>query len=440
MITKATGERAAAHSTRRNFGYLLAGRIVAALTNFAVLAILARELGSAALGILVLLHSYSIVLKELVSFKPEEAVVKFGVACVDSGDHHRLKQLLRRCLRLDVIAASISSFAVIALAGPAGHIAGWQSQHFDIALVFGGVLLLSGTGTGKGVLRLNGHYAELGLATALGPLLRLLATALVVIHGGGLFNFALAWAAGMAIEYLLINGFAWRSYRRTQPRSVASEDVEQRSQEFTGLRRFLWVTYWQSSLDLLPSHLPVLMIGGMLGSTDAGLFRIAWEIAQLLAKPAMLLRSAVLPDLARLWRDADPAFIRLCLKSAALVSAPAVALALVVQFAGAPLVDLILGQGYEAMVPLLALLAMAAAVEVASATLRPAGYVSNTSDAMLWIQVGATVVYFVAFIFLTRLTGLSGPGWAALLSRSLEGLLALWVMVIAWLNHRRRPC
>ena len=53
-----------------------------------------------------------------------------------------------------------------------------------------------------------------------------------------------------------------------------------RMAEFSGLRQFLWITYWQSNVDLIPKHGSIMLAGVLLGPTDAGLLRLArqWQV------------------------------------------------------------------------------------------------------------------------------------------------------------------
>jgi O-antigen/teichoic acid export membrane protein len=68
-----------------------------------------------------------------------------------------------------------------------------------------------------------------------------------------------------------------------------------------GIWRYVFGTQLASTLDLPATHLPVLVVGGVLGPSAAGLYRIANEFASVLLKPgAKLFGRAIYPDLARL--------------------------------------------------------------------------------------------------------------------------------------------
>ena len=61
-----------------------------------------------------------------------------------------------------------------------------------------------------------------------------------------------------------------------------------------------------STLDLSGTHLPILFVGGVLGPSGAGLYRVAKEFASVLLKPSTkIFGQAIYPDLARLSAQGD---------------------------------------------------------------------------------------------------------------------------------------
>ena len=59
---------------------------------------------------------------------------------------------------------------------------------------------------------------------------------------------------------------------------------------------------------------------------------------------------------------------------------------------------------------------IAAAIELAGATLRPAGYAINKATAMLWLQIINTVLLFSLMVAGAELYGLQGVGAASCVS------------------------
>jgi hypothetical protein len=82
----------------------------------------------------------------------------------------------------------------------------------------------------------------------------------------------------------------------------------------------------------------------------------------------------------------------------------------------------------------LSLLLLAASFDLASAPLRAAAYAMGRAGTVLNIHIGGIVTYLSMFFLLTPLTGLTGPGLAAVLASLLA--LSLTARLVAKLSAR----
>lgn len=87
-----------------NFGFLIRGRGIAAVMLFAITAILARALGPAEFGMVVLIQTYALLTRGLLNFQLFDAIVRFGVPAHDTNDTPTLRRLIKVCWRVDRIA------------------------------------------------------------------------------------------------------------------------------------------------------------------------------------------------------------------------------------------------------------------------------------------------------------------------------------------------
>jgi O-antigen/teichoic acid export membrane protein len=416
--------------TGKNFALLLGGQGTGGLLSLAALFLMAHGLSREQLGIVILVQAYVVTVRELLNFKPFEAIVRYGVPKLDDGDRSALKRLLWFSLKLDVSSSFVALVLAIACVPWVGPLIRLPQEHAGLAMAFGAVLLFSSVGTAKGVLRLYGRFDVLSLMAIVGSGTRLLGAVAAYAMQGGIPEYALAWALSIAVEYSYVNVMAWREIRRQLPDVAAVEPVARDMRpEFPGLWTFVNVVYWQSNLDLVPKRGATLMAGWLLGPAGVAAFGLMREIAAAIAKPAVLLRHAVFPDLTRLWHQRDYAFRELCFRLALWMGAPALLLVIVVATGGAPLVRVLLGAEYVEAVPLLTLLVLGAAMELMTATLRPAGYATNQATIMLWIQTLSMILYVILFTWLTPRFGLIGPGLATCLSMLVAVAGMVWVLL-----------
>lgn len=420
----------------KNFGLLLGGRVGAAIFTIIALAIMARELGVETFGLVILVHTYVLIVNGIFSTKAFEAIVKYGLPAHLQGKAGVLKNLFSSSYAADVITAVVSCVAAIVLAPWIGGLLGSDEQFTNWMQFYGLVLLFAGTSTAKGILRLYDRFAALGLQLGLGPLSRCVAVVIAWQLGLGATGFLAAWGLGYVVENLILHYQAWRQVRieLTEPRWVRPR-VHALAQRHEGFWPFVGVTYVQGTLDLLPKQIATLLSGLFLGTAAAGLFRVAREIATIVSKPALLLRQAIFTDLTRLWEDRDPRFKTVPVKTALLTGAIGVLLALLAIPFGSQVLLLMFGDGYQQAHGVLVVLLLAASMELATSSLHMAAYAMNRAVTVVVINVIATLVYLTAFALFTPVYGLIATGWAACLMAGIALLGAAWLM---W-GHQMTP-
>lgn len=412
----------------KNFGLLLGGQVAAAIFGLLALYLMMRCLSPAELGIIVLIQAYVASIREILNFKLFEPIVRYGVPKLDAGDHSALRRLFCYTLQIDVALSFSAAVVAIAAASIVGPVIGLDPAYNSLIVGFSLVLLASANNTSKGALRLYGRFDLLSSVVVVGSGARLAGALIAFLLNADVVGFAIAWVLSLLVQYVYINYCGWKEVHRQIQRPLHVEPglVPFRKQ-FPGWWSFVNVVYWQGNLDLLPKHVSTLFAGVFLGPSGAGLFRIARELSGVFTKPAVQLRHVVFPNLTRLWYEQNRAFTTLCLRLGLWVGLPALAIVAMVHLFGTQVVELFLGAEYTLLVPLLVLMLLAAALELMTATLRPAGYAAGQANMMLRIQIVSTFVYLLLFLICTESLGLIGPGIAALVATGINvcGMIAV---------------
>jgi len=414
-----------------NFLVLASGRAASGVLSFTATLLSARALGPEDFGVVAMLSAYVLVVRGFVNIKPFEAIVRYGVALADDHDMDGLARLLRVSLVLDCVSALSGTLLAITVAYAAGPLLGWSASTTTVAMGFSVVLLGSGTATASGSLRIFDRFDAISRVQVLSSAWRL-AGVLLMTHLGmaNIATIAAVWATAQFVQYagILYYGarvvFARIPWRRLR----GPLDLAAMGRDHPGIWSFLNVVYWQATLDLVPKSLGTLYAGALLGPQGAAMFRIAREFSNVVAKPALLVRQAIYPDLARLRHRRDQAFNKVVISMAAMMGIPALLLAIASLWWGAPLLKLAVGQDYVPAANLLSWLIAAATLEMAASPLRPAGYALGCAKAMLGVQVLASVVFIAAFQWLTPALGTIGPGIATV-AMSLVSLTGLSMAV-----------
>lgn len=395
-----------------NFGWLLGGRGGAALVTLTATVLTARALGAEGFGVVVLIHTTVLVVRQLCNIKTAEAVVRFGVPLRDDGREAAWRRLLAATFRLDLMTALLAATAAALLIMAAASPAGLDGMQQAATWAYVPALALTSAGTAKGALRVLDRYVLLGSHLTAGPAVRLAGVVYAVSVDAPVHWYIVLWALALFVEHLAALLVAWWVLR-PDIRAACAVRLAEVFRAEPRLGRFLKVVYWQSNLDVFPRQVATLLVGAYFGAQGAGVFRLARDLAEVLGKPVALLRQAIFPDLTRLWRQDAGRFLQVTARVSMVMLAIGGVFVAAALLAGEPLLALLAGAEYRAGAGVLALLLGAATLELGGAALRPASYTLGREGAVLKIQGLATLVYFAVFLTSAQGLGLAAAGWAA---------------------------
>lgn len=406
----------------RNLGWLLGSRGGGALIMLAALTLMARTLGAADFGVVLLLHTSALVIRQLCNLRASEATIMYGMPLVEGKRTTDWAALLGALFRLDALTSLLAGAvaATLLVVGPGLFAAAglfdlsWELQMACWSYV--AALLLPANGTAVGSLRVLNHYRLHSAIQLTGPVARLVGIAACGLMGLALPWYVLVWALALGLEQAAVLSAAALILLRRREAPNLSAPIGRVLRRHKDAPGFLKTVYWQSNFDMLPRHASMLLAGGLFGADGAGIFRYVRDAVEVLQKPAALLRDAIFPDLRSL-RDRDhAAFLRLTWRSC-LVLLPLGGVFVVAALLGGEFfLETLAGREFATGAGLLTLLVGAATLDLGGAALRPANYAMDKAKQVLGVQLAATALYFVALPALSGTAGLEAAGWAALLA------------------------
>ena len=422
------------HRVLGNFWILIRGRGAAAIMAFGATALMARALGPAEFGLVVLMHTYAMLIRALLDFGTGDAIVRFGVPAQDASDNLTLGKLIKVCRRIDK-QASIAAALLALIAAPfAGPAIGMDTKHVLLLMAYSTILLTPGVGSASGLLRLNNRFDIGGRQMTIAPTLRFLGVVIAWALGAPIEIFVAIWGTAYVAENVYLLWQAKHKYRKQINQSLVDSSLKSASlKDFHGLRHFLWVTYWQSNIDLLPKHFTTLLVGHLLGPAEAGLLRLAREIASALSRPALLIRQVVFTDLTRTWNEGSTDFEVVAYRTALLGGALGMVFVALSYLFGEYLLVSLLGPEFIAAKNVLTLMLLAATLDLATSPLLSGLYAMGHAIKTLRITMASTALYLLMFVLLTRQFGLIGAG----LATSVGAALTLAGMILLMRNNKR---
>lgn len=422
----------------RNAGVLLGGKSAAGVLSLGYLALAARALGPDAFGVLVLLHTYAMVVGNITTFKAWQAVVRYGHLCLHDGRHGELQVLIRFTALLDLGGAVVGAAAAAALASTAASMLGWPADAVPLAMLYSLVILFAIRSTPAGILQLFDRFDLLAAHETVSPAVRLAGAVIAYAAGAGLTGFVLVWLASGIVEGLVLWGLGLRELGRQGLLRGLVGWPHGAAGMHRGLWRFVWSLNLDTSLTQVTSRIAPLAVGWVLGPASAGLFHLANRLATTLAQAGKLLRQGSYPELARLVAEDElKAVKRVILRAGLLAAAGGVPVLLVLVAFGRPILELIGGPEFTAAYTVLTLMATARVIHLLGFPLGATLVALGRPGLAVRVNLAMAVLFVPVLLGLLERTGLIGAGLNAIAFATMTVSL-MAALVLSLLSRRGR--
>lgn len=406
-----------------NLGWLLAGKGVGAVLSLVYLALAARTLGLRGFGEFTLITGGAQAVAAFVTFQTWQIVVRYGLPHLKAGRPDAAARLAGFCLTLDLGAAFVGCVIATLCVWQLGSWLAWPPGLAREGLAFSFVILLTTRSTAVGVLRLHDRFGVGAAADAVTPITRFLGALIVVAVGSTLGGFLLAWTAGEILTALAY----WICVARTVPGGIAAPSpalLREAARENDGIWHFTWMTNLNTTLDAGSKQMVVLLVGLAAGPVGAGQYRLAYQLTQALARISDMASRAMFSELARAHTTGTRQdFRRLLRRAAGLAAAAGAVIMLVLLLLGRPILGLVGGPAYLGVYPLLVLLGLAAALDLASVVFEPALVAMGRAGRALAVRIGASLCLFGLLGVLLPAFGTMGAAAAMLAASAIAFLL-----------------
>jgi O-antigen/teichoic acid export membrane protein len=412
-----------------NIAWLFGGKGFAAVCSIIYLAILARSLGIRDFGHFSLIFAVGQAFLALASFQSWQTMVRYGAEYVHTQDWVRFGRLSMLCGLLDWLGAIIGCVAAWLVYYVLADDLEINPDYVDMAFAFNCVLLWSKVSAPVGIVRALDRFDIAIYVEAIIPIGRLLAALLLWFIGPTVGRFLLAWA----IVDLIAAAAYWIAARWLAPEAFKAKyisDWRTTLAENARIVRFFGATYATSSLDAVFKQGPVLAVGYFMGTSAAGIYRLADQLAQGLGKLSLLVGRAIYSDInkSRVAYTAEQ-FLQLVKRVTTIAGIGGIAIVILAALFGGTLLQLIGGEGFERGAVVFFPLALAASLEFASVSYEPVLHATNHARLALMARILAIAVLGVGILLLIPY-GSVGVAWAVAAGQAF-GYLAMSAMVLS---------
>ena len=402
----------------RKAGVLSLGRGAQGLLELAALAFAARALEPAALGLLVLLHSFVNAVGGLAKFKSTPTLIRYGAQALQREEPAAFQRLVKFTLRLDALGALVALVLVMLLFDAA---VAWftipEAIHGVARFYLLTVVVVASNDSASAILRLLDRYALVSVHAAVGSAVRSAGAALLLAGGAGLEAFILLWMGAQVGSRLAGVLFAAAALHRGGLLVGMLRRHGDVWRPVAGIWRFVWGTQLASSVSVAQKHLALLMVGGMLDPAGGALFRIGRDIAESVVRPLKkLLLPALFPEIARQTARGDRKLRRkLVLRHAAIAGAVSSLVCLGLVVVGRPLVVALMGEAFAGAYAVMLPIALAGVAGAIAIPIQPLLYATGRVRIVVVTRACALLVFAATLYPSILLLGVVGAGVATLI-------------------------
>lgn len=394
-----------------NTAWLMGGKGFGALCSIVYLALLTRTLGLKGFGHFSLIFSTAQALIAIAGFETWRVVVRYGAAHVHARDWPAFGRLGMLAGALDALGAVCGCLLAAVVFFGFAHLLDLNEDYVGIGFLFCCAQLWALVSAPTGIVRALNRFEMAVYVEAVVPMGRLVGALVVWLTGPSVERFLFVWALVDLIEAACY----WAMARRLCPEAVRLRflgEYRQAIRENAGLWNFFLVTYAGSTLGALSRNGPLLIVGGVVGTSAAGLYRLASQLSQALSKFSTMLTRAVYAEISRM-RVASSLqeFRRLAVQTSMIAGGGGIVVVTVALVFGRSLLGFIGGEAFEGGAAILVPLALAASFDLASVAFEPVLHSTGRAKLSLFARLIALLVLGVSLALLIA-TGPSGAAWA----------------------------
>jgi O-antigen/teichoic acid export membrane protein len=415
----------------KNAGVLLLGNIGAAIIGFASLALTARALGTEGLGTLVLITTYVLVVDKLINFQSWQVIIKYASEALKSNRKDDFKSILKFGYILDISAAIVGAIVAALVACIFGQWQDWKPDAIIMAAFYSATILSHISGPPTAVLRLFDRFILFSIITFSASLIKLVGVIVITVTTPDLWMFILLWAITDIIGNVLLIIFSVCELKKQGYGHIHQASTKKMAARFPGIWSFVITTNLNGSIRLASKEADVFFIGALLSPAAVGVYKVAKQIANILAMLIDPLYQTIYPALAKLNAAADSkGIVKMATGAAAVASFVSILVFSLIAAISEPLLLHVFGLEFIAAKPVMLWYAFAVVLAVASFPISPIIVAKGHPMGLLLTLLISTALYFSVLPWFIAKHGVVGAGMAYV------AFYVSWVMLsLAFVIH-----
>jgi O-antigen/teichoic acid export membrane protein len=284
----------------KNSGYLFSTNGISAALSMLQGILVARLLGAAGFGILGTITLFTSTINNLASFRMSELVVKYVGHFTENNDEQRAAAIFKAAAITEMVA-SLFAFILIMLLAPTGaRYFAKDPSTTSIFMMYGLVVLANLMAeSSTGLLQISDRFRRIAVLNLVQSIVVLTLIALIYKKGGNLSEVVIAYLIGKAVGALGITISAFTEASRRWGSYWWRSPIGSLQQQWRGLTHFAISTNISATISLATKDSEILWVSYLSGPLQAGYYKLALALANIIQMPVDPLPQATYPELSR---------------------------------------------------------------------------------------------------------------------------------------------
>jgi O-antigen/teichoic acid export membrane protein len=284
----------------RNSGYLFSTTGISAAASMLQGILTARLLGATGFGILGTITLFTSTINNFASFRMGELVVKYVGHFTEHDDQTRAAAIFKLAALFEMLA-SLVAFGLIVLLAPLGAKYFAKDPETAPLFILYGLIVLANliAESSTGLLQIFDRFKRLAGLNIIQSMVTLLLIAITFFSNGGLTGILVAYLIGKMIGAIAITSAALVEASRRWGNGWWRTSLRLLRPQWRELTQFAVSTNISSTISLVTKDSELLWVSLLRGPTEAGYYKLALSLANMVQMPIDPMPQATYPELSR---------------------------------------------------------------------------------------------------------------------------------------------
>lgn len=284
----------------KNSAYLFSASGISIAVGFFQNLLVTNLLGVTLFGILGGIVKFTSVINKLTSFRMHELVVKYVGQYQESGERAQAAAVFKFACVIETLSSIVSFSLIFALAPLGARFLAKDISFGDLFALYG--LIVLGNlffESSTGLLQILNKFRSIAILQVVQSIITLVLIGLAFLSGGDIYSVVLAYMVGKLVNGLGIAGLALVTARRQWGPGWFWTPLSTLRGSVRDLIRFAFNTNISATINLVNKDSEELWVLLLRNPTEAGWYKQAIALANLVLIPISPLPQATYPELAR---------------------------------------------------------------------------------------------------------------------------------------------